>query len=91
MSDTSFQVILERTGKTFDIPADTTILEVLELEGIAVPSSCQQGVCGTCETKVLAGEIDHRDMVLTAYEKSSGQSMMICCSRAKGAMLTLDL
>jgi vanillate O-demethylase ferredoxin subunit len=91
MSDTSFQVVLERTGKTFDIPADATILEVLELEGIAVPSSCQQGVCGTCETKVLAGEIDHRDMVLTAYEKSQGQSMMICCSRAKGATLTIDL
>ena len=91
MSDTSFQIVLERTGKVFHIPADATILEVLELEGIAVPSSCQQGVCGTCETKVLAGEIDHRDMVLTAYEKSSGQSMMICCSRAKSASLTLDL
>jgi ferredoxin len=91
MSDTSFQVVLERTGRTFDIPADASILEVLELEGIAVPSSCQQGVCGTCETKVLGGEIDHRDMVLTAYEKSSGQSMMICCSRAKGVSLTLDL
>ena len=91
MSDTSFQVVLERTGRTLDIPADASILEVLELEGIAVPSSCQQGVCGTCETKVLNGEIDHRDMVLTAYEKSSNQSMMICCSRAKGASLTLDL
>lgn len=91
MTDTSFQIILERTGRTFDIPADATILEVLELEGVSVPSSCQQGVCGTCETKVLSGEIDHRDMVLTAYEKSSGQSMMICCSRAKGATLTLDL
>jgi ferredoxin len=91
MSDTSFQVVLERTGRTFDIPADASILEVLELEGIAVPSSCQQGVCGTCETKVLGGEIDHRDMVLTNYEKSSNQSMMICCSRAKGASLTLDL
>lgn len=91
MSDTSFQIVLERTGKTFEVPADASILEVLELEGIAVPSSCQQGVCGTCETKVLGGEIDHRDMVLTAFEKSSGQSMMICCSRAKGASLTLDL
>ncbi len=91
MSDTSFQVILERTGKTVDIPADASILEILELEGLAVPSSCQQGVCGTCETKVLAGEIDHRDSVLSNFEKSQGQSMMICCSRAKGASLTLDL
>jgi ferredoxin len=91
MSDTSFQIILERTGKTFEVPADASILEVLELEGVSVPSSCQQGVCGTCETKVLYGEIDHRDMVLTAFEKSQGQSMMICCSRAKGASLTLDL
>jgi ferredoxin len=91
MSDTSFQIILERTCKTFEVPADVSILEVLELEGVSVPSSCQQGVCGTCETKVLGGEIDHRDMVLTAFEKSQGQSMMICCSRAKGASLTLDL
>jgi tetrachlorobenzoquinone reductase len=91
MSDTSFQIILERTGKTFEVPADASILEVLELEGVSVPSSCQQGVCGTCETKVLGGEIDHRDMVLTSFEKSQGQSMMICCSRAKGASLTLDL
>ena len=91
MLDTSFQVVLERTGKTVEIPADATILEILELEGLSVASSCQQGVCGTCETKVLAGEIDHRDMVLTTFEKSSGQSMMICCSRAKGASLTLDL
>jgi ferredoxin len=90
MSDTPFQVVLERTGKTIDIPADASILEIL-LEGVNVPSSCQQGVCGTCETKVLNGEIDHRDMVLTDYEKKTGQSMMICCSRAKGASLTLDL
>ncbi|MDI9333253.1 MAG: 2Fe-2S iron-sulfur cluster binding domain-containing protein [Cytophagales bacterium] len=91
MSDTSFQVVLERTGQTLDIPADASILEVLELEGIAVASSCQQGVCGTCETRVLAGEIDHRDSVLSNFEKAQGQSMMICCSRAKGASLTLDL
>jgi ferredoxin len=91
MSDTPFQVILERTGKTLEVPADATILEILELEGLSVPSSCQQGVCGTCETKVLAGDIDHRDSVLTAFEKTAGQSMMICCSRAKGASLTLDL
>ncbi len=91
MTDTAFQVVLERTGKIFDIPADASILEVLELEGIAVASSCQQGVCGTCETKVLAGEIDHRDSVLSNFEKSQGLSMMICCSRAKGASLTLDL
>jgi tetrachlorobenzoquinone reductase len=91
MTDTAFKVVLDRTGKTFDIPADATILEVLELEGVSVPSSCQQGVCGTCETKVLDGAIDHRDMVLSNYEKETGQSMMICCSRAKGASLTLDL
>jgi ferredoxin len=91
MSDKPFQVILERTGKTLEVPADATILEILELEGLSVPSSCQQGVCGTCETKVLGGDIDHRDSVLTAFEKKSGQSMMICCSRAKGSSLTLDL
>jgi tetrachlorobenzoquinone reductase len=91
MTDTAFKVILQRTGKTFDIPADASILEILELEGIAVASSCQEGVCGTCETQILSGEIDHRDMVLSDSEKAANKSMMICCSRAKGVSLTLDL
>ena len=91
MSDTAFTVTLAKSGQTFDIPADSTILDVLEFEGIAVPSSCQQGVCGTCQTTVLSGDIDHRDMVLMDDEKAANNTMMICCSRAKGATLTLDI
>lgn len=97
MSTQSFTVILNKTGQIFDIPASSSILDVLEFEGIAVASSCQQGVCGTCETRVLAGDIEHHDMVLTDEEKATGDKMMICCSRAKvGAhghcgSITLDL
>lgn len=91
MKNYPFQLTLAKSGQVFEIPADTSILDVLEFEGIAVPSSCQQGVCGTCETRVLAGEIDHRDMVLTEEEQAAGDKMMICCSRANGDKLTLDL
>jgi ferredoxin len=91
MDNTAFTVYLEKSGKRYDIPADASILEILELEGHAVPSSCTEGVCGTCETKVLNGDIDHRDMVLTEFEKKSNQCMMICVSRAKSAELVLDL
>ena len=86
-----FQIILAKSGKTYEVAANSTILETLEFEGHTVMSSCQQGVCGTCETRVLAGEIDHQDMVLMDDEKAAGDKMMICCSRAKGASLTLDL
>jgi ferredoxin len=86
-----FQIILAKSGKIFDIAANSSILETLEFEGYELPSSCQQGVCGTCETQVLAGEIDHQDMVLMDDEKAAGDKMMICCSRALSPTLTLDL
>ena len=91
MTDTAFTVILAKSGRQFDIPADSTILDVLEFEGVSVPSSCQQGVCGTCQTTVLGGDIDHRDMVLMDDEKAANNTMMICCSRATSATLTLDI
>jgi vanillate O-demethylase ferredoxin subunit len=86
-----FQIILAKSGKTFEVAANSSILETLEFEGYSLPSSCQQGVCGTCETRVLAGEIDHQDMVLMDDEKAAGDKMMICCSRALSPSLTLDL
>jgi len=73
------------------VPADRSILEVLEENGFEVPFSCREGLCGTCLTNVLAGEPDHRDYVLSDEERASGKLMTICCSRAKSASLTLDL
>jgi phthalate 4,5-dioxygenase reductase subunit len=87
-TDRPFNVKLARTGKTVAVPADKTILEVLRDNGLDVPSSCETGTCGTCRTKMLAGEADHRDLVLAEHEKAD--TIMICVSRAKGDEITLD-
>jgi vanillate O-demethylase ferredoxin subunit len=86
-----FTVRLERSGKEFQVPADKSILEVLEENGFELPFSCREGLCGTCVTNVLAGEPDHRDYVLSDEERESGKMMTICCSRSKSESLTLDL
>ncbi len=87
----TFTVVLARSGKEYVIPADKTILEVLTHQGMKLDSSCQDGICGTCETRVLEGLPDHRDSVLTKAEQEANKSMMICVSRCKGGRLVLDL
>lgn len=87
--DTPFSIKLERTGAVLEVGVGTTILETIRAHGRKVPSSCESGTCGTCRTTVLAGEVDHRDMVLTDPERKS--AMMICVSRAKSGLLVLDL
>jgi vanillate O-demethylase ferredoxin subunit len=87
----SFTVKLERSGLELQVPEDKSILEVVEENGIEVPFSCREGLCGTCVTNVLAGEPDHRDYVLSDEEREAGKLMTICCSRAKSPSLTLDL
>lgn len=64
---------------------------MLREAGVNVSYSCQEGVCGTCETRVLAGEPDHHDVVLTETERASGKTMMICCSGSRSPKLVLDL
>ena len=59
--------------------------------GIDVATSCREGVCGTCLTRVIAGTPDHRDAFLSAKERKAGDKIMICVSRAKSAQLVLDL
>ena len=59
--------------------------------GIPVLGSCHEGVCGTCETVVLEGEVDHRDVVLSDSEKESNETMMVCVSRCRGDRLVIDL
>ena len=67
-----------------------TILDALRGAGVDAPFSCTEGVCGSCEMRVLEGIPDHRDMVLTDAERVSNRSMMICCSGAKSETLVLD-
>ncbi len=86
--DTPFAVTLASTGEVIDVPVGTTILEAMRARGHDVPSSCESGTCGTCRTKLLAGEADHRDLVLTESERDS--QIMICVSRAKTPELTID-
>jgi ferredoxin len=66
-------------------------LDALDGAGIPMPSSCREGTCGSCETAVLEGEVDHRDSVLSEQEQAAGQSMMVCVSRARGPRLVLDV
>ena len=71
--------------------AGKTILQVLRDSGLTVPSSCEQGVCGACETRIISGAAEHRDAILTNSERAANSSMMICCSGANSERLLLDL
>lgn len=87
----SFEIELASSGKTLTVPPESTILDVVEEAGIQLISSCREGTCGTCETGVLAGEVDHRDSLLTADEQAANDVMFICVSRAACPKLVLDL
>ncbi len=87
----TFEVELARSGMVLAVPGHLSVLQVVRAAGIDVPSSCEEGVCGTCETRVLAGAVDHRDHVLSPAERRANGSMMICVSRAEGGRLVLDL
>jgi len=86
-----FEVVCQRSGRAFEITSDQSILEVLEEEGIPILGSCYEGVCGTCEARVLEGTADHRDSVLTDAERAAGEVMLICVSRSRTERLVLDL
>lgn len=86
-----FTVVLAKTGRSFVIAPGQTILGTLLGAGLDVPSSCLEGVCGTCETRVLEGIPDHRDVVLTEAERKANKTMMICCSGSKSEKLVLDI
>jgi ferredoxin-NADP reductase len=86
-----FEVELRRTGRTITVPAGKAILEALEDNGIEPPNACREGICGTCETKVLEGIPDHRDSLLSPEERAANDTMMICVGRALCPRLVLDL
>jgi vanillate O-demethylase ferredoxin subunit len=89
--DGSFEVQIASTGRTISIPKDKSIAETLYENGVEIPVSCEQGVCGTCVTRVLAGAPDHRDMFFSDAEKALNNQITPCCSRSKGRLLVLDL
>lgn len=89
--DAAFEVVLISSGERIPVGADESILDALAAAGVDAPSSCTEGICGTCETRVLAGEIDHRDFLMTPEEHDEAGTMMICVSRCRGSELTLDL
>jgi ferredoxin-NADP reductase len=86
-----FIVQLARSGREIFVPPGQSILETLREAGLTLDSSCQEGICGVCETKVISGIPDHRDAVLSEHEHAANDSMMICCSGCKGDRLVLDL
>ena len=87
----SFQVVCAQSGVTLTVPGNQSVLEALNQAGVPVASSCEQGICGTCECRIVAGEADHRDSILSSAERAANQTMMVCVSRAKTPRLVLDL
>lgn len=86
----TYCVELKKSGKTVQVPPGTSLLDALLQAGLEPDFSCREGVCGACETKVLSGEVDHRDQILTRQEKAANKSMMICVSGCRSGTLVLD-
>ncbi|TMZ59918.1 2Fe-2S iron-sulfur cluster binding domain-containing protein, partial [Klebsiella pneumoniae] len=89
--NTEFEVHLARTGATLRVPADRRLIEVVREAVPGLSYDCEKGYCGACETRVLAGEPEHRDSLLTEEERAEGRTMMICVGRCASSRLVLDL
>ncbi|ANE05439.1 cytochrome [Corynebacterium crudilactis] len=89
--DQEFEVEFTTSGKTFTVGADESILTAAKREGLSVISSCETGTCGTCETTITSGEVEHRDSILTDDEQEANETLMICVSRAQGTCPKLVL
>jgi vanillate monooxygenase ferredoxin subunit len=90
-TDAPFELRLARSQRTVQVAAGQSAVEALEAAGVAVPTSCREGVCGTCVTRVLEGTPDHRDLFLTGDEQDANNCFTPCCSRAHGGFLLIDL
>lgn len=90
-TDGGYQVQLARSGQCHFVPAGKSILDVLIEAGADVSYACGQGVCGACQTRVLQGDVDHRDCFFTEEEKATNSTMLICCSGSRSDTLVLDL
>lgn len=89
--DVAFEVELAKSARVVTVPPDKSVLHTLAEAGVHILSSCGEGTCGTCETPVLEGEVDHRDSILTSEEQDRNDCMMVCVSRAKCARLVLNV
>lgn len=87
----AFEIKINSTGALYQVGADETILSVLKENGLYIDSGCSEGICGTCITDVLEGDIDHRDEILSDDEKISNEYMCVCVSRAKSKQIVLDI
>jgi vanillate O-demethylase ferredoxin subunit len=87
----TFCVTVASSGQVVEIPADCSVVQALAKVGIDVPVACEQGICGTCLTRVLKGEPDHRDLFLSPQEQARNDQFTPCCSRSRTPMLVLDL
>ena len=87
----AFEVELKDSGLVLTVPPDQTLLTALRAANVDVQSDCEEGLCGSCEVRVLAGKVDHRDVVLTRVERDANTKMMACCSRACEGRLVLEL
>jgi ferredoxin-NADP reductase len=90
-ADGGYTVVLARSRLSFEVAKGKTIIDTLIEKGFDAPYSCLEGVCGTCETRVIEGTPDHRDLVLSKDERAANRTMMICCSGSRTAKLVLDL
>jgi ferredoxin-NADP reductase len=90
-ADSAFDLVLQRSGLTLQVPPDKSVLTVIREAGVSVLASCLEGVCGTCETEVIEGDVDHRDSILNEEERASNEYMMVCVSRCRSSRLVLDL
>lgn len=87
----SFEVIAEKSQVTFVVDAEESILVAADFEGVPVEGDCLEGTCGACVTRVIEGEVEHRDSILSNVERNASNQMMICVSRALGKTIRLDL
>jgi vanillate O-demethylase ferredoxin subunit len=90
-ADGSFSIKLASSGQVFEVPADKSVVQVLQNQGIEIAISCEQGICGTCLTRVLEGVPEHRDLFLTEDEQACNDQFTPCCSRSKTPLLVLDI
>jgi len=91
VGEAAFHLKLARSGRLVPVAGDQSALDALQQAGVEVPLSCQQGVCGTCLTRVIEGEVEHWDLYLTPEEQAAGDCFLPCVSRAAGDLLVLDL
>jgi ferredoxin-NADP reductase len=90
-SEHAVEVVLAETGRSVLVDPETSILQALLDDGVDVLHDCRDGICGACETKVIEGDVDHRDYVLSERERAANDCMMVCVSRACGKRLVLGL